>query len=72
MDLPGFVSGRLARKIDSFQRGGVEPKYLILFDLEGSDALAGISTLPQDSQSDRLRGAIRNSKRNLMERLWPE
>ena len=71
MELPGFVSGRLARRMDSFQRGGLEPKYLVLFELEGADALAGLSRLPQDARSDRMRGAVRDRKRNVMERLWP-
>ena len=71
MELPGFVSGRLARRHDSFQRGGTEPKYLVLFELEGADAVAGLSTLPQDAQSDRMRGAISGEKRNVLERIWP-
>lgn len=72
MRLPGFVSGRLARKIDSFERGGIEPEYMALFELESVDAPAGLSTMAQDAQSDRMRGAMHNRKRNVMERLWPE
>ena len=72
MVLPGLVSGRLARKLDSFQRGVTEPKYLVILELEDADGAAGLSTLPRDAQSDRMQGAMSNLKYNVLERIWPE
>jgi hypothetical protein len=71
-ELPGFVSGRLARRVDDFSTAW--PKYLILWELEGPEAVQGspaYDAMQQDHDVFRMWSAAQGRLDNLMERVFP-
>ena len=70
---PGFIAGRFVRRIDSFST--IDPKYLVLWEIESPDVLKNLTPLAQRNISEdekRIRAGIKNRKDAISVRIWPE
>jgi hypothetical protein len=71
--LPGFVSARLARRMDAFSTS--EPKYLILWELKGPEAMHASPSLTRilhQSETRHMWSLAQNRMDNLMVRIFPQ
>ncbi len=69
LGIPGFNSGRFTRRIDEFSTD--EPMFMEIFELDGPDAVKGLSQMKLDAESQRFVDAVTDRKMNLMQRFYP-
>ncbi len=69
---PGFIAGRMGRRIDSFST--TDPKYLVIWEIESPDAMKNLTPASKRNGVDekRIRAGIKNRKDAVSVRIWPE
>ncbi len=70
---PGYIAGRLARRIDSFSTDDL--KYLVVWEVESPDAVKNrpsLASRTMDSDERRIRAGIKNFNEAISVRIWPE
>ena len=71
--VPGFIAGRLGRRIDSFSTD--EPKYLVIWEVESVEAIKKRPPLSERNPSKdemRIRAGMRNEKTAIAVRIFPK
>ena len=72
-DTPGFIAGRVGRRIDSVSTA--DPKYLVIWEIESPDAMKNLTPVAQRNiggDEKKIRAGIKNRKDAVSVRIWPE
>ena len=70
---PGFISGRIGRRIDSFSTD--EPKYLVIWEVENVEAIKNRPPLAERNISEdekRIRAGVLTSNEAIAVRIFPK